>query len=100
MKKARSTRKHPSRPNDAIALAAFRNFALDVERLLVRIYITNPETYETMVLLMRGVLADVYRTGAGRKPLSDESCPPGFERCADGLCAEVCDIDAGFKKKK
>jgi hypothetical protein len=25
-----------------------------------------------------------------RRYLSEESCPPGWERCADGLCAEVC----------
>ena len=109
-------KKHPGRPNDAIALAAFRNFALDLERLLVRIYVTHPEKYEEMVDRMRRVLADLYvagtneslrqaareTSGPDRKHLSDENCPPGYQLCADGLCAEVCDIyDGGsFKKKK
>ncbi|HUF46975.1 MAG TPA: hypothetical protein VMM93_04105 [Vicinamibacterales bacterium] len=99
MKKTARTRKHPGRPGDAIALAAFRNFALDVERLLVRIYVTRPDTYETMVEHMRRVLAEIYRKGTQPKRLSDDRCPPGYELCADGLCAEVCDIldaDAAF----
>jgi hypothetical protein len=110
----KSRKKHPGRPDDAIALAAFRNFAIDVERLLVRIYVTHPEKYEEMVDRMRHVLRDLYVAGTSaelrkavrdakgpdRKTLSDENCPPGYELCSDGLCAEVCDVydAAGFRK--
>ena len=107
MKQTQVRRKKPAaRPDDALAIAAMRNFALDVERLLVRIYVTDPTTYQKMVHLMRNVLDEIYRAGIDpklraaaqetkgreRRHLSEESCPPGWELCSDGLCAEVCYI--------
>jgi len=107
MKKTPARRKKPAgRPDDALAIAALRNFALDVERLLVRIYVTDPTKYQKMVHLMRDVMKQIYQAGTDgklratvqetkgreRRYLSEENCPPGWELCADGLCAEVCYI--------
>jgi len=100
------------RPNDAIALAAFQNFGIDVERLLVRIYVTNPKTYARMIRLMRRVLVEIYEAGTDPelrrkaqkatrrelKRLSEVNCPDGYLLCADGLCAEVCNIDFTFEE--
>jgi len=105
MKKTPKRLKKPvNRPDDALAIAALRNFALDVERLLVRIYVTDPTKYQKLVLLMRTMLHEIYKAGTdarlckvvkekegpARRLLSEESCPPGWELCSDGLCAEVC----------
>ncbi len=100
------TKKGTDRPDDALAIAALRNFAIDVERLLVRIYVTDPTKYQKLVHLMRKQLDEIYRAGTDpklletvkatkgrdRRYLSEENCPPGWELCTDGLCAEVCYI--------
>jgi hypothetical protein len=107
MKRVQTPSKGPARrPDDAVAIAAMRNFAIDVERLLVRIYVTDRSKYEKLVHVMRTMLHEIYQAGtdpklraaaaeargADRKRLSEENCPPGWELCSDGLCAEVCYI--------
>ena len=107
MKKVLTPSKKPvDRPDDAVAIATMSNFAIDVERLLVRIYVTDRSKYERLVHLMRKMLREIYRAGTdpklraaaaaargeNRRRLSEENCPPGWEPCSDGLCAEVCYI--------
>jgi hypothetical protein len=99
-------RHHKDRPDDAVALAAFRCFAMDVERLLIRIYVTDRSQYARMMVLMRRLLGEIYKEGTSpelrrkaaaadaklRKELAEENCPVGYELCADGLCAETCNV--------
>ena len=91
-----STVKWDPRPNDAIKLAALRWFALEMERIAIQLYASNPDLYGEMETIMRQTLKSL--GDAGRQiadPVSGE-CPEGYVLCPDGICAPMCDPFIAF----
>ena len=76
-------------PDDAIRLAAFRWFALEIEARSIEIYATDKTRYEYVETLMRGVIKKLNDV---RHDIAEpEDCPIGYVLCKDGSCAPMCD---------
>jgi hypothetical protein len=80
------------RPNDAIRLAALHWFALELERVSIQLYASNPEVFSDLEAVLRQAVSDLgeikkdFGGGGG-----DGDCPDGFFLCRDGICAPMCD---------
>jgi len=89
-KAAQPAGKWQARPNDAIRLAALRWFALELERMSIQIYASNPELYGDMEGVLRKAVKSMGEVGRDLG-LADEDCPEGYFLCRDGICAPMCD---------
>jgi len=88
-KQAPPRNKWQAHPNDAIRLAAFRWFALEIERVAIQIYASNQTLYEDMEHVLRDTLKSM--ANVGKDIADDGDCPEGYFLCRDGVCAPMCD---------
>jgi len=78
-------------PTDAEALAMIRLLSMTVERLLIRLYFSDKSTYSHLVDHMRQCIRSLWQYGKKQMHSRDEEeCPDSLEKCADGLCADIC----------
>jgi hypothetical protein len=93
-KKKKSTTRRTgwqARPDDAIRLAALRWFALEIERVAIEIYATDPAQFEPMENLLRKTMRGMAGIAGQLHARLDDECPVGYVLCKDRTCAPMCD---------
>jgi len=93
-KKTRSSGKKRSVPKgEAATMALFRWYVVTIEQVLLEAYATTPQASGDFVTIMRGTIKKLHAAATNppaKRPIGDEECEPGYERCKDGLCSPMC----------
>jgi len=82
--------KWQARPDDAIRLAALRWFGLEMERVSIELYASDPDLYASLEAVMRQTLKDLYDMRR-QIAVEDDECPEGYILCKDRTCSPMCD---------
>lgn len=78
--------------NDAINLATYRWYAIQIEAKAIELYGTDPSLWQQIETAMNTGLSALYAIKV-KKPIGDDGdCPPGWVPCGED-CAPKCLTD-------
>jgi hypothetical protein len=78
-----------AKPEDAIALAALRWYALTIDKLCIEIYATDRRKFMALEALLKSQVTDLLEFAKDTTQGDEDECPEGFVMC-DGLCKPAC----------
>jgi hypothetical protein len=78
-----------AKPEDAIALAALRWYALTIDKLCIEIYATDRRKFTALEAKLKAQVTALVKFAKGVTAADEDECPDGYVMC-DGLCKPAC----------